>query len=104
MLEGAKPTTAQTSRLSLEERLTGRHPTSNIQHPTSRFAEIAVNSGFPHRQTFSYSVPDDLDLRAGRAVYVPFGRLMLQGIVLEVHGTPMFSEPEKIRPVRSIIG
>src|SRR5581483_6893128 len=68
------------------------------------YAEVAVNSSFPHRQTFSYRVPDGLDVRAGAAVYVPFGRLTLQGIVLETHGTPVFSEPEKIRPVRALIG
>ncbi len=68
------------------------------------FAEVAVNSTFPHRQTFSYSVPEGLDVRPGSGVYVPFGRLTLQGIVLDVHDTPVFSEPEKIRPIRSLIG
>jgi len=68
------------------------------------FAEVAVNSAFPHRQTFSYAVPAGIDVRPGHAVYVPFGKLTLQGIVIEVHDTPVFSEPEKIRPVRSLIG
>lgn len=68
------------------------------------FAEVAVNSSFPHRQTFTYSVPDALPLRPGHAVYVPFGRQMLQGVVLDVTTNPAFTEPEKIRPVRSIIG
>ena len=68
------------------------------------YAEVAVNSTFPHRQTFSYSVPDGIDAVAGHAVYVPFGRLTLQGVVVEVHTTPVFSEPEKIRSIRSIIG
>jgi primosomal protein N' len=72
--------------------------------PAPLFAEVAVNSTFPHRQTFSYGVPRGLDVRAGHAVYVPFGRQTLQGIVLDVHGTPAFSEPEKIRPIRSVIG
>jgi primosomal protein N' (replication factor Y) len=65
---------------------------------------VAVNSAAPYRQTFSYGVPDGLDVRPGHAVYVPFGRLTLQGIVVEVHNTPVFAEPEKIRPIRSIIG
>ncbi len=69
-----------------------------------RYAEVAVNSTFPHRQTFSYSVPDGLHARPGHAAYVPFGRQTLQGIILEVHDTPVFSEPEKIRPIRSLIG
>ncbi len=68
------------------------------------YAEVAVNSTFPHRQTFSYSVPDGMDVRAGHAVYVPFGRLTLQGVIVEIHTTPVFSEPEKIRAIRSIIG
>jgi len=68
------------------------------------FAEVAVNSTFPHRQTFSYAVPGGLVVQPGHAVYVPFGRLTLQGIVLEVHDTPVFSEPEKIRAIRSLIG
>lgn len=68
------------------------------------YAEVAVNSTFPHRQTFSYSVPDGIDAVVGHAVYVPFGRLTLQGVIVEVHTTPVFSEPEKIRAIRSIIG
>ncbi len=69
-----------------------------------RYAEVAVNSTFPSRQTFSYSVPDGIDARPGHAAYVPFGRRTLQGIVVEVHDEPVFSEPEKIRPIRSLIG
>ena len=68
------------------------------------YAEVAVNSTFPHRQTFSYGVPDGMNVVPGHAVYVPFGRLTLQGVVVEVHTTPVFAEPEKIRPIRSIIG
>ncbi|MBI5284454.1 MAG: primosomal protein N' [Chloroflexi bacterium] len=69
-----------------------------------RYAEVAVNSTFPHRQTFSYSIPEGLAARAGHAAYVPFGRQTLQGIIVEVHDTPVFSPPEKIRPIRSLIG
>jgi len=82
-------------------------PASSLQRGATQpplFAEVAVHSTFPHRQTFSYSVPKDLDIDPGSAVYVPFGRQTLQGIVLEVHDTPTFSEPEKIRPIRSLIG
>ncbi|HEY7801640.1 MAG TPA: primosomal protein N', partial [Dehalococcoidia bacterium] len=68
------------------------------------YAEVAVNSTFPHRQAFSYAIPDDLDIHVGSAVHVPFGRRVLQGIVIEVHETPVFSPPEKIREVRSVIG
>ncbi len=68
------------------------------------YAEVAVNSTFPHRQTFSYIVPEDVDVAVGSAVYVPFGKLTLQGVVVEVHSTPVFAEPEKIRAIRSLIG
>ncbi|MBI5287514.1 MAG: hypothetical protein HY873_00920, partial [Chloroflexi bacterium] len=69
-----------------------------------RYAEVAVNSTFPSRQTFSYGVPAGLDARPGMAAYVPFGRLTLQGVITEVHDTPVFAEPEKIRDIRSLIG
>ncbi len=68
------------------------------------FAEVAVNSTMPHRQTFSYSVPEGMDVRPGHAVYVPFGRLTLQGIAVDVHDTPVFSAPEKIRAILSLVG
>jgi primosomal protein N' (replication factor Y) len=68
------------------------------------YAEVAVNSTFPHREPFSYSLPDGLEIQPGCGVYVPFGRLTLQGVVVEVHDTALFSPPEKIRSVRSLIG
>ncbi|HXK33769.1 MAG TPA: hypothetical protein VNM91_07155, partial [Dehalococcoidia bacterium] len=68
------------------------------------YAEVAVNSTFPHRQTFSYAIPQAMTVRPGHAAYVPFGRQTLQGIVLEVHDRPVFTEPEKIRELRSLIG
>jgi primosomal protein N' (replication factor Y) len=68
------------------------------------YAEVAVNSTFPHRQTFSYGVPDGMPARPGMAAYVPFGKLTLQGIIVEVHTTPVFAEPEKIREIRSLVG
>ena len=67
------------------------------------FAEVAVNSTLPHRQTFSYEVPAGLGAAVGQAVYVPFGRKLLQGVVLEIHDTPIYTEPEKIRPIVSLI-
>lgn len=68
------------------------------------YAEVAVNATFPSRQTFSYGVPDGHPARPGMAAYVPFGRLTLQGIVMEVHERPVFTEPEKIRDIRSLVG
>jgi len=86
--------------------MTGASDTSAMRESAAEapYAEVAVNATFPHRQTFSYRVPAGLGLTAGDAVYVPFGKQTLQGIVIETHTTPVFSEPEKIRPVRSRIG
>ena len=65
------------------------------------FVEVAVNSGLPHRQTFSYAVPPDLTLQAGDGVIVPFGRRLLQGIVMQVVDVPAFADP---KPVEAHIG
>ena len=48
------------------------------------FAEVAVNAAAPIRQTFTYRIPDGLDVVPGQAVYVPFGARTLQGIVMDV--------------------
>src|SRR3990172_8483042 len=48
------------------------------------FAEVAVNAAAPIRQTFTYRIPDELDVVPGQAVYVPFGARTLQGIVMGV--------------------
>lgn len=68
------------------------------------FVEVAVNSTFASSQTFSYGVPLGMAPAVGMAAYLPFGKLTLQGIIVDVHDTPVFSEPEKIREVRSLIG
>ncbi|HLF72636.1 MAG TPA: primosomal protein N' [Dehalococcoidia bacterium] len=65
------------------------------------FVEVAVNSGLPHRQTFSYAVPPEMTLVAGDAVFVPFGRRFLQGIVMGVVEVPAFANP---KPVDARIG
>ncbi|HWC30881.1 MAG TPA: DEAD/DEAH box helicase, partial [Dehalococcoidia bacterium] len=65
------------------------------------FVEVAVNSGLPHRQSFSYAVPEDLTLQPGDAVFVPFGRRFLQGIVMDVVDVPAFADP---KPVDARIG
>ena len=81
-----------------------RHAKPASDAPPRLYAEVAVNSSFPHRQTFSYIVPTGIDVVVGSAVYVPFGKRTLQGIVVEVHSTPVFAAPEKIRAIRSLIG
>ncbi|HLF79511.1 MAG TPA: hypothetical protein VJB57_18675, partial [Dehalococcoidia bacterium] len=65
------------------------------------FVEVAVNSGLPHRQTFSYAMPEGVVLTAGDAVMVPFGRRSLQGIVTDVVDVPAFADP---KPVEARIG
>ncbi len=60
------------------------------------FAEVAVNSSLPHRQSFSYAVPDGMTLQPGDAVFAPFGRRFLQGIVMQVVEVPAFSDPKPV--------
>ena len=61
-----------------------------------RFAEIAVDAPTGHGRTFSYSIPDGLELSAGQSVRVPFGPRTLQGIVFELVPSPRV---EQTRPV-----
>jgi primosomal protein N' (replication factor Y) len=60
------------------------------------YAEVAVNAAAPIRQTFTYRIPDGLALRAGHAVYVPFGSRRLQGIVMDVTDEPAFAEARDV--------
>ncbi|MPZ49918.1 MAG: primosomal protein N' [Dehalococcoidia bacterium] len=60
------------------------------------FVEVAVNSGLPHRQTFSYALPEGMTLGVGDGVFVPFGRRMLQGIVMQVVEVPAFADPKPV--------
>ena len=88
------------------------------------YAEVAVNAGRPLRQTFTYAVPADLgtvpsDLGAaapdvgergapgrtrtvavGQAVFVPFGRKVVQGVVLALRGEREIAAP---RPLLALI-
>ncbi len=63
------------------------------------FVEVAVNSGQPSRQTFTYSCPPGLALRLGQAVFVPYGARVLQGVVLGETDTPPRQEA---RPVEAV--
>ncbi len=60
------------------------------------YAEVAVNAAAPIRQTFTYQIPDGVDVEPGHAVYVPFGARTLQGIVMEVTEEPAFAEARDI--------
>jgi len=60
------------------------------------YAEVAVNAALPHRRAFSYSVPEGMRLEVGQAIYVPFGRRTLQGIVLELPEVPSYPETRDV--------
>jgi primosomal protein N' (replication factor Y) (superfamily II helicase) len=61
-----------------------------------KYAEVSVNSPAAQRRTFSYSIPPDLDIRAGQAVLVPFGEKILQGVVLELTPQPAVEDTREI--------
>ncbi len=68
------------------------------------FVEVAVNSGLPHRQAFSYAVPEGMTLEAGDGVFVPFGRRLLQGIVMDDGRGAVVRRPEAGRRAASATG
>lgn len=61
-----------------------------------RYAEVSVNSPVAQRRTFSYSIPDGLDIEVGHAVWVPFGERILQGIVIELSPYPTVEATREI--------
>jgi len=67
------------------------------------YAEVAVNSGAPHHQAFSYAVPPGMPVQPGSAVYVPFGRRTLQGIVVAVGDRPAYADAAAVRPIAGLI-
>ena len=60
------------------------------------YAEVSVNSPIARRQTFSYTIPEGLDIAVGQAVWVPFGDKVLQGVVLELSRYPSVEETREI--------
>lgn len=65
------------------------------------YAEVAVNSPACGHSTFSYSIPAGVSVRAGHAVWVPFGPRTLQGIVI---GLASQSQVPETRAILSAIG
>ncbi|GAI44215.1 unnamed protein product, partial [marine sediment metagenome] len=61
-----------------------------------RYAEVSVNSPVAQRRTFSYAIPSGLSIDVGQAVWVPFGKKILQGIVLELSPYPAVEETREI--------
>ncbi len=61
-----------------------------------RYAEVAVDAAVAHSRTFSYSIPPRFSVEAGQLVWVPFGRRVLQGLVVELVGMPKDPETRAI--------
>ena len=53
-----------------------------------RYAEVAVDVPVGHSRTFSYSIPPKFTVVPGQLVWVPFGRRIAQGVVVELAGSP----------------
>ncbi len=53
-----------------------------------RYAEVAVAAPVRDPCTFSYSVPPDFAVEPGQMVWVPFGRRVAQGIIIELTDAP----------------
>ncbi len=52
-----------------------------------RYAEVAVDAPVSHSRTFSYSIPDGFSVEPGQLVWVPFGRRLVQGLVVQLSPT-----------------
>ncbi len=52
-----------------------------------RYAEVAVDAPVSHSRTFSYSIPDCFSVEPGQLVWVPFGRRLIQGLVVQLSPT-----------------
>ena len=49
----------------------------------TKYIRVAVNTAHPTFISFAYAVPFDQKIMIGDVVHVPFGRLVLQGIVTD---------------------
>ena len=61
-----------------------------------KYAEVAVNSPVAQRGSFCYSIPSQLSIDIGQAVWVPFGSKTLQGIVVELSDHPSVDATKQI--------
>ena len=61
-----------------------------------RYAEVAVDAAVAHSRTFSYSIPPRFSVEPGQLVWVPFGRRVLQGLVVELVEIPNVPETRDI--------
>jgi primosomal protein N' (replication factor Y) len=63
------------------------------------YAEVAVNFPLAQPRSFSYSIPPNIYLSVGHAVWVPFGPRLVQGIVLALSEQPQVEETKEIAEV-----
>ena len=61
-----------------------------------KYAEVSVNSPAARRRSFSYAIPDGMDVREGQAVLVPFGEKILQGVVIQLTSVPAVEDTRDI--------
>ncbi|MDA0769632.1 MAG: primosomal protein N' [Chloroflexi bacterium] len=63
------------------------------------YAEIAVDAPIGPEKTFSYSIPDGLELRPGHLVKVPFGPRSIQGVVMSLSTTSAVAQTRDVYDV-----
>ncbi len=63
------------------------------------YAEVAVNFPLAQPRSFSYSIPPNISLSVGHAVWVPFGPRLVQGIVLALSEQAQVEETKEIAEV-----
>ncbi len=61
-----------------------------------RYAEVAVDAVMAPSRTFSYFIPPRFTVEPGQLVWVPFGRRVLQGLVVELVEMPNVPETRDI--------
>ncbi len=65
-----------------------------------KYAEVAVNSPIARQRSFCYSVPEEIAVSIGCAVWVPFGSKIVQGIVVGISDIPSYRD---IKDITSLI-
>ena len=63
-----------------------------------QFAEVAVDFPDDRSRTFTYAIPESMEIVPGDLVWVPFGPRTRQGVVFELPDVPL-TELDKIRPI-----
>jgi primosomal protein N' (replication factor Y) len=61
-----------------------------------QYADVSVNSPSGIKSTFSYHIPEGMKIQPGQAVWVPFGKKTLQGIVVQTSDVPGYEQTRDI--------